>query len=99
MTRGDILEKYIIPNDKLISWREIDGEVVFLHLNEKAFYELNKTGNFIWKEAVGKQKIKEIIKAVQTKYGKVNKEILRKDALDFINNLLKKKTFLLKNEF
>ena len=92
------LKEYVIPNNKLISWREIDNEIVFLHKEERAFYELNETANFIWKEAVRGQKIEEIIEAMQKKFLGINKEILRKDTLNFISNLLKKKIYLLKNE-
>lgn len=92
----EILEKYVVPNDKLISWREIDNEIVFLHKEERVFYELNKTAAFIWKEVLKKKKVGEIIEAIQKRYTKVKREILRKDALNFVNNLLKKKLFLLR---
>ena len=98
MKKEQILGKYLVPNDKLVSWREIDDEILFLDQKEKAFYELNKTASFIWKEAARKRNIREIIEAMQGRYAKINKEILKKDMLDFMSNLLKKRYFLLKNE-
>ena len=87
-----------MPNDKLISWREIDNETVFLHKEEKAFYELNNTANLVWKKAVERRKVKEIIDAVGKKYKNVNKWVLKKDIVNFISDLLDKKIFLLGNE-
>ena len=97
MKKEEVLKKYLIPNDGLISWREIDNEIVFLHKEEKAFYELNRTANFIWQEAVRKKSVKEIIKTMQKKYNNISGNTIMKDTFDFINNLLKKKYFFLKN--
>ena len=81
-----------------------DWPIHYVHLspNEYAhrycvhvFYELNKTANFIWKEATKGQKLVNIIKAMQKKY---RRKDLQKDALDFVNDLLKKKIFLLRKD-
>ena len=95
MKKEEIMGKCLVPNEKLISWREIDNEIVLLHKKEKAFYELNKTADFIWKRAIEKEKVKEIIEAMQKVYRKVNRDILKKDALDFIDDLFKKKIFII----
>lgn len=94
MEKKEMLGKCLTPNTKLISWREIDGEIVYLHKEKREFYELNGAGNLIWKQAVKKNNVAGIIKALKNKYNKIDEGILRKDAIDFINELIEEKIFL-----
>ena len=96
MYKGEIVEKRLVPNEEIISFREIDGEIVFLHKKERNFYELNETANFIWKALINGEKPKDIIKSMQKKFKEVEKEVLEKDVLDFIKKLINKKIFLIK---
>ena len=96
MRKNGILDKHTILNDKLVSWKDIEGEIIFLHHKERQLYELTKTAGFIWREAVAKKKIGQIIEAMLRRYKKEKKEILKKDTLDFINDFVKRKIFLLK---
>jgi hypothetical protein len=94
MIKEQILDKCVAPNNDLISWKEIDNQIVFLHKKEKSFFELNKTASIIWKEAVRKQKIKQIVGIVERKYNKVKKEQLENDTVSFITELLRKEIFI-----
>jgi len=89
------LERRMALNDKLISWRELEGEVVVLQKEERSFYELNVTASFIWKQAADKIKIGKIIEALQKKIKHVDQETLKEDASEFIAYLLENKYFLL----
>ena len=89
------MERRLALNDKLISWREIEGEVVVLQKKERSFYELNATASFIWKQAADKIKIEKIIEALQKKIKHVDQETLKKDVFEFIVYLLENKYFLL----
>ena len=93
--KSPIPQGRIVLNENLISWKDIDGEVVFLQKEEKKFYELNKTASFIWKVCVKYQKIPQVIRTMQERYRKVNKTIIEKDTLDFIKQLVDKKLFII----
>ncbi len=95
MEKKYLLKQYVLVNNKLVSWREIDGEMILLDKKKKTFYEMNKTANYIWKEAVKKQKIEDVVTTVQKKYKKTDKKTAEKDTLSFINDLVKEKYFLL----
>ncbi len=47
MKNISFLEKQFIPNEEVLSFREFDGEIVFLHKDERNLYELNRTASFI----------------------------------------------------
>lgn len=97
MKRGrfneEILDKCVLPNENLVSWRIIDNQVMFLHKKEKSFCKLNETSSFIWKRADGRTLIKKIIDLVSSEYD-VDRDTAEKDALEFIKDLLKKKIFI-----
>lgn len=42
----NLLDKCVLPNKDIVSWRIIDKQVIFLHKNEKSFYELNEVARF-----------------------------------------------------
>jgi len=89
----DILEKAIIVNKKLVNWKLIDKEVVFLHNKEKVFYELNRTATCIWLNADGEKSIGEIVKGLTSKF-LINKEKAEKDTIEFITEAIKNKIFI-----
>ncbi len=96
MCREEIIEKILVPNEEIISFKEIDGEIVFFHKEERNLYELNETANFIWKELIKGKKPKDVIRSMQKKFKEIKKEVLEKDVLDFIKKLIDKKIFLVK---
>ena len=89
----DLLDKAIVINKKLVNWRLIDKEVVFLHDKEKVFYELNKTATYIWLNANGRKTVKDIVKGLISKFD-ITKEKAEKDAVEFINKGIKNKIFV-----
>ncbi len=97
MKKKHLSKEYVFPNDKRISWKEIDGEIILLDKQKKAFYEMNKMANYIWEEIVKKRKIKDIVIVMQKKYKNIDKKIVEGDMLGFINDLVKEEYFLLKS--
>ena len=96
MKETEVLDKHIILNNKLIFCKDVEGEIIFLHKKERELYELTKTADFIWRKAVAGKTVGQIIEAMQKKYVKVEKEILKRDTLDFVDDLLKREIFCLK---
>jgi hypothetical protein len=91
----DLLGKTIVVNKEMASWRLIDKVVIFLHKKERVFYELNKTATFIWLKANEKNSIKQIIKGLISKFD-ITKKTAEKDIMEFVNEAIKKKVFLLR---
>jgi len=91
---NDLKDKAIIVNKKLIYWKLIDKEVVFLHNKERVFYELNKTATYIWLNADGKKTVREIIEGLTSKFA-INKEAAEKDTIAFISDAIKNKIFII----
>jgi len=89
----DILDKCVLPNSELISWRAIDGEVIFLHKKERVFYELNKTASFIWEKASSKTPIRKIINSLSANYD-IDRDAAEKDTLEWMEDLLNRKIFI-----
>jgi hypothetical protein len=87
------MEKSVMLNEKLVNWRLIDQEIIFLHNKENTFYELNKTATYIWLNANGKKTIGDIIKGLPAKFI-VDKQTAEKDAIEFIGQALKNKIFV-----
>lgn len=96
MLTDKMLTAYLVPNKELIVLKEVDGDILILHKSEMEIYESSKTANLILKEVVKKKKIGEIIEIMQRGFKGVSKETIKKDVILFINSLLKKKTFFLK---
>lgn len=89
----DILDKYVLPNESIVSWRIIDKQVIFLHKEERCFYELNETASFIWKKAAGKAPLKKIISLLSSNYD-IDRQAAEVDTLAFIKELLNRKIFI-----
>ncbi|MCF7907320.1 MAG: PqqD family protein [Candidatus Omnitrophica bacterium] len=94
MKADQLKGKCMTINEEIISWREIDKEVVFLNKQEKSFYELNKTAEIIWRQLAKGGKLTQVISQVQKKYKKVGKQDIERDVIAFIADGIKKKIFI-----
>ena len=79
-------ENYIIKNNRIIS-RLIDGKMVILDAEGKTLYILNEIGTKIWELCDGSNRIKDIVSKLCHEYD-IEKDIAKKDVLDFVNQLL-----------
>lgn len=69
--------------NRILAWREIDGEIVIVSPNDSVLHELNETGSFVWKRLDGRRPPAEIAASLVAEYD-VNLE----DALRDIETLL-----------
>ncbi len=63
----------------------IDEEAVVINLNK--LYGLNSVGNFIWKQANGQTKVKQIIERICDEF-EVDWQTAEEDCLKFLNTLI-----------
>ncbi|MBU1922952.1 MAG: PqqD family protein [Candidatus Omnitrophica bacterium] len=91
----NLLDKCVLPNKDIVSWRIIDKQVIFLHKNEKSFYELNEVAGFIWQKAVSKNSIKKII-ALLSQYYDIDRQVAERDTLACIEDLLNRKILVIR---
>lgn len=91
----DILDKCILPNDDLVSWRIIDEQVIFLHKKDRTFYELNKTASFIWEKAADKIPVETIIGFLSSNYD-IDRKTAEKDTLEWVEDLLGKEILIVR---
>jgi hypothetical protein len=89
----DLMNKTVVVNKKLVNWKLIDQEVVFLHNKEKFFYELNETATYIWLSANGGKTVSDIVKGLISKFA-VNKATAEKETIAFIKEAIKNKIFI-----
>lgn len=83
----ELLENFFIRSDN-IAWRVIDGETFVVNPKDSLVYPLNSVATRIWELLDGSRKVREIIDIIDKEF-ETDKEIIRKDALDFIEKLIK----------
>lgn len=93
--KDSLLNKCVLPNEDIVSWRIIDKQVIFLHKNEKSFYELNEVASFIWQKAASKNSIKKII-ALLSRHYDIDRQVAERDTLACIEDLLNRKILLVR---
>jgi hypothetical protein len=77
-----------------VAWRDIDGEVVIVSPEDSVLHELNSTGSFIWKHAIGEQTSAEIAQLLADRCDVVLETALV-DTEEFIERLHVTKLLLL----
>lgn len=83
-----IEEKYISRSESFV-FREIEGEIILLSDDGLQIHQLNKTASMIWKLADGKTKVKNIVSLMYKRFD-VEKDVLKQDVREFVQNLVKK---------
>jgi hypothetical protein len=56
-------------DEKNVVWRIINGEMIILNFATGRYYNLNKTGSFVWKLIEKKKTVEEICKEIAGRYG------------------------------
>jgi hypothetical protein len=75
--------------------REIEGELIIVPLTygigdmEGELFTLNKTGQAIWQKLDGRKNLKEVIRELEQQYDAPS-EVIKKDVIGLINELLKR---------
>ena len=83
----ELLNSSFKKNDN-IAWRIIDGEAFLVNPKDSLIYPLNSVATRIWELLDGEKTTKEIVDTIQKEFKK-DKAIIEKDALSFLEKLLK----------
>ena len=81
----DALGSRIVPHE-LVSWAELDGESVLLHIETGIYFGLDAVGTLIWQEISRGATEDQILAAILAEY-EVDPAVLRVDVLNFLNLL------------
>jgi hypothetical protein len=92
----DILNKYPMISNNTAS-RILDGEAVVILPLESYVYTFDPVGTQIWELINGKNKIANIVDAIQNEY-EVDPDVAEQDTVDFINELVTKKILVLNDD-
>ncbi len=84
-------EKYLSISVDCVS-ENLNGELIILNLKTGKYYQLTKTGIFIWEKVLAEQITLSqlIVQAEKQFYGKS----IRDDIVNFVETLLKKNIFV-----
>jgi hypothetical protein len=89
-----MLDKYVAKNNEKIAHRIIDGEAVVVNLTDSTFHTLNPVATFIWQQADGQTRVKEIAQKVCQEF-EVDWDTAEKDCLELISGLVNKDMLIL----
>lgn len=79
------LNKRITISDKVLS-TDIDDEMVLLDMKSEKYFGFDEVGASIWQAIQRNESLTEVYEILIAEY-RVKPEILKKDLLDFINQL------------
>lgn len=89
-----MLNKYVAKNNEKTAHRIIDGEAVVVNLTDSTFHALNPVATFIWQQADGKTRVKEIAQKMCQEF-EIDRDTAEKDCLEFISELVNKDMLIL----
>jgi hypothetical protein len=84
-----MLDEYVNKNNEKTAYRTIDGEAVVVNLKDSTFHTLNPAATFIWEQADGRIKAKEMIEKICQEF-EVDWDTAEKDCLEFLGELVRK---------
>lgn len=84
-----MLDDYINKNNEKTAYRTIDGEAVIVNLKDSTFHTLNPVATFIWEQADGRIKTKQIVEKICEEF-EVDWDTAEKDCLEFLGELIDK---------
>jgi hypothetical protein len=89
-----MLDEYVNKNNEKTAYRTIDGEAVVVNLKESVFHTLNPVATFIWEQADGRIKTRQIIERICEEF-EVDRDMAEKDCLEFLGELVGKSLVVL----
>jgi len=90
-----ILNAVFAHSEDIVS-REIEGEIIIVPLAagigtaEEELFTLNETGKAIWQKLDGKRRLSEVVKELSVRF-RAPKEMVKKDVVGLVRELLKRK--------
>ena len=79
-----------ISKNENVPWRIIEGEAVIVNVDESEVIHLNPVGAEIWNSIDGKKSVGEIVDHICEQF-EVDKQTAKRDTLEFLKKLVKKK--------
>ncbi|MCB1322440.1 MAG: PqqD family protein [Leptospiraceae bacterium] len=70
-----------------VSWREVDGQVVCMHLDNGEYFTLNGAAGVVWRSVLDGKNIHETAEQLKETYG-IEAERAATDAQNFVRDLL-----------
>lgn len=83
-----------VARNKDLAYRVIDGEAIILSPEDGRLHNLNAVATRIFEVADGKTRLKDIPVLICEEF-EVSEEVSRKDAIDFVEDLVHKKLLIL----
>lgn len=78
------MSSYTLSED--VTWRDVDEEMIVLHLPTGKYYTFNNTGHLVWQQLAEGKDTSEITSQIMNKY-EVDEKAATKDLTTFINGL------------
>jgi len=78
------MSSYNLSED--VTWRDVDEEMIVLHLPTGKYYTFNNTGHLVWQQLAEGKDTSEITSQIMDKY-EVDRETASRDVTVFINGL------------
>lgn len=69
-----------------VTWRDVDEEMIVLHLPTGKYYTFNNTGHLVWQQLAEGKDTAAIRSQIMNKY-EVDEETANRDLATFINGL------------
>lgn len=79
------MSSYTLSDD--VTWRDVDEEMIVLHLPTGKYYTFNNTGHLAWQQLAAGKDTKEITTQIMDKF-EIDEETAARDLSTFINGLL-----------
>lgn len=83
------MDTCLSKNEK-VPWRIIEGEAILVDVDDGEVIHLNEVGAEIWNVLDGKKTVSGIMNHIYDTF-EVEKEVAKKDALEFLEELIEKK--------
>lgn len=78
------MSAYTLSED--VTWRDVDEEMIVLHLPTGRYYTFNNTGHLVWQQLAEGRETPEITARIMEKY-EVDEKTAAKDLAAFIKGL------------
>jgi hypothetical protein len=72
-----------------LHWRDVDGEIVALDVDNSEYFAINHSGSLLWTELAGGSTREQLVAKLVREYT-IDSEIAARDVDDFINGLVKR---------
>ena len=79
--------------NELITWRDVDDELIILELESGNYYSLNDIGRFIWLQLSADKSFAEIVSEITEEY-EAGEDQARHDSYHFLKGLIEHKIIL-----